>query len=436
MENFSQADTVETVTCPFCGLLCDDLRVARDSTGNLKVTENGCAKSITFFGRTLENSAEILSPRIAGKPVNLKQAIAKAAEILRSANQPLIAGLGTDVYGMRAVMNLAETSNATLDHMNSNGFMRNIQVVQNSGWMITTLTEVKNRADLLVVVGTDIVSMFPRFFEREVWNKETMYEQDTGQREVVYLGGRNINIDAGIAPDDRKPEVLPCDLDRLPDITAALRAIVSGKKLHAKEVAGIAVIGLEKLAQRMLAAKYSIVVWAAAALNFPHAELTVQNIAELIKTLNKTTRASGLPLGGIEGDMNANQVCTWISGYPMRTSYARSYPEHDPYHFSTDRLLESGEADALFWISCFNPDRTPPAAKIPTVVFGHAHMKLDKEPEVFIPVGTPGADHKGVMFRTDNVVSLPLQKLRNSTLPTLTEVLSAIEQAYMETAAC
>jgi formylmethanofuran dehydrogenase subunit B len=48
---------------------------------------------------------------------------------------------------------------------------------------------------------------------------------------------------------------------------------------------------------------------------------------------------------------------------------------------------------------------------------------------VFIPVGMPGADHKGIMFRTDNVVSLPLQQLRQSALPTLAEVLGAIEQA-------
>lgn len=426
MGNFAQVGAVESVTCPFCGLLCDDLRMEHDSTGNLAVTENGCAKSVTFFSKAPENP----SPRIAGKPANLKQAIAKAAEILRSANQPLIAGLGTDVYGMRAVMNLAETANATLDHMNSNGFMRNIQVIQNSGWMITTLTEVKNRVDLLVIVGTDIVSVFPRFFEREVWNKETLYGQDTGQREVLYLGGHNINIDAGIAPNGRKPDLLPCDLNHLPEVIAALRAIVAGKKLYAKEVAGIAITDLEKLAQRLLVAKYSVVAWAAATLDFPHAELTVQNITELVKTLNKTTRSSGLPLGGTEGDMNANQVCTWISGYPMRTSYTHGYPEHGPYHFSADRLLASGEADALFWVSSFNPDRPPPATKLPTVVFGHAHMKLDREPDVFIPIGTPGIDHRGVMFRTDNVVSLPLQKLRNSALPTLAEVLGAIEQAY------
>lgn len=425
MDNFAQAGTIESVTCPFCGLLCDDLTVERDPAGNLKVKDNGCARSVTFFERPVQTP----SPRINGKPATLTDAVAKAAEILANAKQPLIAGLGTETRGMRAVMNLAESANATLDHMNSNGFMRNTHVLQNSGWFTTTLTEVRNRVDLLVVVGTDIVSIFPRFFEREVWNKQTMFDQDTSQREIVYLGGRGINTTPGIAPDGRQPDVLPCDPDRLPEVVAALRAAVSGKKLHAEEVAGIKVADLEKLAQRMLAAKYSVVAWAAISLDFPHAELTVQNITELVIALNKTTRAAGLPLGGNDGDVSANQVSAWISGYPMRMSYARNYPEYDPYLFSSERLLASGEADALFWVSSFNPERTPPATAIPTVVFGHAQMKLDKEPDVFIPVGTPGTDHKGIMFRSDNVVSLPLQKLRNTSLPTLAEVFSAIEQA-------
>ena len=171
-----------------------------------------------------------------------------------------------------------------------------------------------------------------------------------------------------------------------------------------------------------------MVAWADATLNFAHAELTVQNITELVKVLNKTTRASGLPLGGLEGDMNANQVSTWISGYPMRTTYARSYPEHDAYHLSTDHLLKNGEADALVWISTYHPDAPPPNSSLPSVVIGHPDMKLAREPEVFIPVGVPGIDHQGIAFRMDNVVSLPLSQLRQSTLPSLGEVLGAIER--------
>lgn len=425
MDNFAQAATVESVTCPFCGLLCDDLAIARDGAGQLSVSKNGCPRSVTFFGRAVTPSA----PRINGKPANLDEAIAKAAGILKQSNAPLIAGLGTEVQGMRAVMSLADKTGATIDHMNSNNFMRNIHVVQNSGWQITTLTEVRNRVDLLVVVGTDVVSVFPRFFERQIWNKESMFGQDTATREVVYLGGRNIDTSAGVAPDGRKPDVLPCDLDRTPDVIAALRALVSGKKLYATEVAGITVAELQTLADRLKAAKYSVIAWAAGTLDFPHAELTVQNITELVKTLNLTTRSSGLPLGGNEGEMNANQVSAWISGYPVRTSFSTGHPEYDPYHFAGDKLLSSGEADTLLWVSSFNPDRTPPAAKVPTVVFGHPDMKFSAEPDVFIPVGTPGVDHNGIGFRSDNVVSLPLDQLRNSTLPSLGAVLTAIEQA-------
>lgn len=425
-----EAHAFNTVTCPGCGLLCDDLRIERDAESKLKVVDKGCAKSITFF----ERPQEIASPRIAGQPVDLQSAVKKAAEILRNANQPLIAGLGTEAQGMRAIMGVADRAGATLDHMNSNGSIRNTLVVQNSGWHVCTLTEVRNRVDLLLIVGTDIVSLFPRFFERNVWNAESMFGQETASREVVYLGGCNIDTTPGISPKGVQPTVLPCDLERLPEVTAALRALVAGKKLLAQEVAGIAVSALGKLAQRLHAAKYSVVAWSAAVLNFPHAELTVQNITELVINLNNTTRSSGLPLGGSEGDISANQVSTWISGYPVRNSFMRAYPEYDPHHFSAARQITTGEADALVWVSTFNPEQLPPSikaavVKIPSVIIGHANMKLAVEPDVFIPVGTPGIDHKGTMFRSDNVVSLPLSKLRESTLPSLAEVFTAIQTA-------
>lgn len=424
MTNFAQAGTIETVTCPSCGLLCDDLKIERSGSGALKILSNGCPRSVAFFERPPQDAA----PRINGRPASLQEAVAAAGAILQAAHLPLIAGLATEVQGMRAVMNLAETAGATLDHMNSSGFMRNIQVVQNSGWFTTTLTEVRNRVELLLVVGTDIVGAFPRFFERNVWNKETLYGQDTAKREVVYLGGRDLDTRAGVAPDGRQPDVLPCDPERLPEVAAALRALVAGKKLAAAEVAGIATADLERLAQRLRDSRYSVVAWAVGQLDFPHAELTVQNLAEMVKTLNLTTRSAGLPLGGNDGDLSANQVCTWISGYPTRTSYARRYPEHDPHHFSADRLLASGEADALLWLSTFGPERTPPASELPTVVIGHAGLQFEREPAVYIPVGVPGIDHRGIMFRSDSVVSLPLQQLRQSPLPTLAQVLEAIEQ--------
>jgi formylmethanofuran dehydrogenase subunit B len=56
-------------------------------------------------------------------------------------------------------------------------------------------------------------------------------------------------------------------------------------------------------------------------------------------------------------------------------------------------------------------------------------MVLEREPEVFIPVGTPGLDHASHLFRCDRVVALSLGQLRESSLSSVAEVLTAIEAA-------
>jgi formylmethanofuran dehydrogenase subunit B len=185
---------------------------------------------------------------------------------------------------------------------------------------------------------------------------------------------------------------------------------------------------LQSLAERLKAAKYSVVTWIASDLIFKHAELTIQNITELVIKLNEKTRSSGLPLGGSDGDYSVNQVSTWASGYPIRNRFTRHYPEYDPYHFSTENLLSNSEADALLWVSEFNPDKNPPKTNIPTIVIGHSNMSANNT-SVFIPISTAGIDHIGTMFRVDGSVSLPLGKLRISHLPSLTEVINDIEAA-------
>ncbi|SNR71098.1 formylmethanofuran dehydrogenase, subunit B [Methylobacillus rhizosphaerae] len=419
------AASLEAVAHPADGLLSDDLKLDRDADGNLALTSPPCPKSKAFFEQPRSNA----TPAIQGQASTLDAAIAKATEIFRAARHPLLGGLATDVYGMRAVMNLAESTGATIDHMNSKSSMKNILVMQNSGWFVTTLSEVKNRVDLLLVIGTDIVSYFPRFFERVIWNQEAMFTENTAEREIVYLGGRNLDTSAGVSPNGKQPDVLPCDLDRVPEVLAALRALVAGKPLKADDVAGISRTSLEKLAERLKAAEYSVIAWTGSALDFPHAELSIQNIVGVVQELNKTTRSAGLPLSGNDGDVTAYNVSTWISGYPFRNSYRRGYPDYDPYHYDTNRLLAEGEVDALVWINSFNPERLPPKHQVPTIVIGHPSMQFEQAPDVFIPIAIPGLEANGAQFRSDSSVTLPLRKLRETKLPTLSDVLSGIESA-------
>lgn len=419
----SSTQVWENVPSPFCGIASDDLKIQVQGT-QVKVLENGDAVTIAGFEQPVTDT----QPRVGGKVVSLVEAVAAAAKFLKDARLPLFGGFGTDVNDTRAALSLADHCGAVLDQARAEGGLRNLLVLADTGWMATTLGELKNRVDVLVVFGSDIEAEFPRFYERFIWNRETLFDQDTSKRKVIYVG-RAPSGNASTAPDGSKAQVLTCPPEKLPEVAAALRALANGASLQALTIGGIAVSDLQTLVETLKNAKYSVITWAAGHLNFPNADLTVQQICQFIVALNKTTRSSALPLGGQDGDRTASQVFAWQTGYPTRVSYARGYPEYDPYHYSTERLLASGEADALLWVSSINGRLTPPEAAVPTIVIGRSGMTFEREPDIYIPVGAPGIDHAGHMYRCDNVVSLPLRKLRDSGLPSGAEVLAAIEEA-------
>ena len=57
---------------------------------------------------------------------------------------------------------------------------------------------------------------------------------------------------------------------------------------------------------------------------------------------------------------------------------------------------------------------------------GHPNSIFDNMPDIFIPVGIPGVDYDGIMFRTDNVVSVALKKIRNIKLPTTENIINQL----------
>jgi len=298
-------------------------------------------------------------------------------------------------------------------------------VLADSGWMATTLGELKNRVEVLVSFGTDIESNFPRFFERFIWNAETLFGVDTKKREVIFIG-KAPSGSAAWSPDGRAPKILPCETNDLPQVAAALAALAADMPLQADHVAGIPMIELKAVIDRLKASTYGVVTWAAGQLDFPHAELTTQQLCKAVVSLNATTRCAVLPLGGQDGDRTASQVAAWISGFPTRVSYARGFPDYDPYHNSVSRLLANEEADCLVWVSSLSVN-PPPPSNIPTIVFGRSGMKFQQEPDVFIPVGVPGLDFSGLMYRCDNVVAMPMYKLRESSLPRAADLLERLE---------
>ena len=392
-------------------MLCDDLIVEDGAEPQIKA--NGCARSRQLFADHVGRGA---AASIDGAGVPIEQAIERASEILSVASQPLFLCAGTDVAGVRALLQLAERTGGIVDHVNSEAVLRNLLVLQETGWVGTTLTEVRNRCDLLLVAGSDLPRRFPRFFERCLDNRESLF--GVNEREILFLGP----APAGFESSHRVGalEVAP---ERLGEVFAALRCLLAGRKLHAQQVAGIPLERLSGLLDRMRAAHYGVLAWAAADLDFPHAELTIQSACELVQELNRTSRFAVLPLGGTDGDVTATQTATWQTGYPLRIGFGSGAPEFDPWRYSARRLVEQGEADALVFVSALDPRHAPPSTAAPTIVLGRPGTP-SAGATVHIPVATPGLHHSGHLFRTDNVVAVPLRQLAQSPWPSTAAALT------------
>jgi formylmethanofuran dehydrogenase subunit B len=410
-------------TCPFCGLLCDDVVVGASDGGVVSVSARGCELSRAGFAR--QSAAGPDSPQVGGSEATFEQAVSAAAAILRDAVQPLIGGLATDVAGMRAAVELADRCGAVLDHANSGAKFRNLLAFQDRGAITTTLAEVRNRTDVLVVVGTDVVSRFPRFFERISAPSGTLFGLQDSDRRSIFVGSP--------PPPDApgRTDWIPCERPELPDVLGALAALASGVRLDATHAGSVPIERLRELSQMMQSARYGALVWAAADLDFAHAELTVQAIQQTLAALSRTTRFSGVPLGGNEADLTADAVLLWQVGFPFRTRFASDGPEYDPYLFDARRMLARREADALLWISTLSDLALPSgldASAIPLILVAGPNAAAAERARVFFPVATPGIDHGGHLVRTDKVLTMRIAATRASQRLSCAKVLRAISE--------
>ena len=413
----------ENVACPFCGILCDDLEIGPTSDG-LKVLKNGCVKSVAGFERAFTEP----KPQINGKDVSLAEAVAEASRLVKGAKLPFFGGLGTDVEGVRSVMSIADQAGGVVDHALSESAYRNFRVLQTGGYVMSSLTEARNRADLFVVLGSDVQKYHPRFFERIVCNERSMFSDTPPKRTVVFLGE---GLDQSSVKGDRIGEVLtlPVKGELLHEVLAAMRALAKGASITSDTIGGLPRAAVEDLAKRCAAASYGVMVWVPSSLSFANADLTVQAACEYIKEINLTSRFAGLSLGGSEGSSSASAVSSWQTGFPLRVSFASGAPDYDADRYSTENVITNNLSDLIVWTASFTADLAPPATDAPLILIATPALNPAKTPAVYIPVGTPGIEHEGLVVRADSVVTLPVHKLRQSQLPSAADVLAQIQAA-------
>jgi formylmethanofuran dehydrogenase subunit B len=123
------------------------------------------------------------------------------------------------------------------------------------------------------------------------------------------------------------------------------------------------------------------------------------------------------------------QACTWTSGFPFRSSFARGRAEHDPWRFDAARVVQSGEADAAVWIAATEPLAPSWDRSIPTIAIGAPGTSYRTPPDVEIAVGQPGTHHPAVLFDPDAGTLVAKPGMSGLELPAAGDVLRQIAGA-------
>ncbi|MFM2120237.1 MAG: hypothetical protein RL722_1705, partial [Pseudomonadota bacterium] len=276
-------------------------------------------------------SADAPPAWIAGQPATLDAGLARAAELLASARQPLIGGLATDVQGTRALMRLAGRIGAISDHLNGEAQALATRLLHDQGAWQVTLGEVVDRAEVMVCIGSDPAARHPRF-----WQRLRADRDDSPLKQIVMLGlGRATRATAletarlATAGRAEPPQIEALDLDA-GDLFDQLQALALA--FRRRPPAGLPAAWTE-LAAVLKGSTYTGFIWEPGV--WPrHGELVAQALQGVIATLNHSaTRAGSFMLGGGEGGATALQVHTWLTGLPLRTRLDRrpgGAIDHDP----------------------------------------------------------------------------------------------------------
>lgn len=373
---------------------------------------------------------------ILGRPAPLRDAVERAAQILREADYPLIYGLARSATGgQRAAVALGERIGAVIDTTASLCHGPSIMAIQEFGECTCTLGEIRNRADLVIFWGCNPGVTHPRHAERySVFPPGKYLGAARTERTVVMIGPSGQVEDWRLTPEGAQADrVIAIDPGRDFEAIAMLRARLRGDSVPEMPPelidlfalmrncrTGVVFFGLGLVETQM---------WAHEAR--PTAgNVNVGALLQLVSELNVPARFFARRMR-LQGDVSgADNVLTWQTGYPFAVNLARGYPRYNPGEFSASDLLDRGEPDACLLVGAETVPYFSQAALrhlqgIPTILLDYPGAPRNVVSDVSFTTAVYGLHAAGAIYRMDNVPA-PLRKLTESKYPTDEIVLRGI----------
>jgi len=450
---------INSVTCPICGCLCDDIEVSVENNEVVKI-KNGCAVcEAKFLGYKGEHRIHTPLMRKDGKlvPVSMDEAIHAAAEILANANYPILYGWSsTNSEAQRVGVELTEEVGGVMDNTAVVCHGPSILGVQEVGIPTATLGQIRHRADLVIYWGCDPWSAHPRHLERYTSFTEGRFERSewtsymqklkagAGKKKVnsalrsglakgpapkptaCYVGGVPPALSKGgrklIVVDVRKSmtaEMADFFMQVEPnsdyEVMQALRALVKDQELDVDSVGGVPMEYLEAVADALVNCEFGVIFFGMGVTQSAGKFRNIEVAIQLTRDLNSRTKFMIMPMRGHFNVTGADIVQAWQSGYPYGVDFSRGFPTYNPGETTSTDILLRDELDASLVIAA-DPGANFPKRAVQNMV-KHPLIVIDPHlnatamlGDIVFPTAFVGIEVGGTAYRMDHV-PIPLHKV-------------------------
>jgi len=441
---------IRSVPCPVCGCLCDDIELEVES-GKIVKVKNGCslseAKFLNYNGHRVRNPLI----RKDGKMVetSLEEAVSKAAQILATAQYPLLYGWSSTSCEASSVgVELAEELGGVIDNTSTVCHGPSVLSVQDVGMPTCTLGQIRHRADLIIYWASDPWSSHPRHIERYTNFSEGKFERSewreyiaktkaaTGKKKIeralkiaelhqdifvpssvgqspcpaILKGGRKL-----VVVDVRKTRTasvadyfIQVEPNKDYEVLQAMRALVRDQELEMDEVGGVSVEYMEEVVDAMISCNFGVIFFGLGLTMSKGKMRNVDAAISLTRDLNTRTKFVIMPMRGHFNVSGADTIFAWQTGYPYAIDFSLGYPRYNPGETTAVDILMRQESDASLIVASDPVSNFPrPAAehlvKNPLIVIDPHMNATSQVADVVFPSAFVGIETDGSAYRMDHV---------------------------------
>ncbi len=401
---------MKKIPCSGCSVLCADIIVRSDGIFIDEVI-GACLKGKERFDQvTAEN--RILSPMIRDNS-NLKkcswdEVLEKTIQILNNSTKPLLYGFSTvSCEAQLKGLELADIVNGFIDSNSTICQGKLLNKSTETGITLTTISEVINKVDLIIVWGANLAESIPRLLNKTLFSRGKFRMTGREIKTLIIIdpvktasfgamGVRDIALQIESGQDLELIKVLKdecCVSDSIPS----------------EGVAGIDKDDLKRLLLHLTGAENGVIFVGQGILRSQSNTSIIQELLELVQMINVKQQKGRISIIMVGGHYN-------MAGFDHMA--LSNYGKSHSLEFSNNQLIETNDTI----ISKIDKENFDCSIIVGTDPISHLPQKLSKKltskplilidnkqsatshlADVILPSSITGIESEGLAFRIDHV---------------------------------